>query len=158
MTTYADGNFKVFTLRIQGVNIDSVSLEDIGQYLSDFAELLGKDASPKFHSIRKGSIKLGAKVPTQREMDVKTRTFLLRTGDAPEDAVRAQQRISRRLGIHRARRATVVDQTDTKVIEIPIERPVSTVEVPSLSRAGSLQGKVIRIGGRQETVSVELQM
>lgn len=153
-----DGDFKVFTLHIEGVNIDNVTLEDIGQYLSDFAELLGKDASPRYHSIKRGSLTIGAKVLAEREIDVKTRGFLLRTGDAPEDAVRAQQRISRRLGIHRARRATLIDPMHTKVMEIPIERPLAEGnEVPSLQRSGSLQGTVIRLGGRLEVVPVEIQ-
>lgn len=39
-----------------------------------------------------------------------------------------------------------------------IIKPLSNIpNVPSLSRAGTLQGKIVRIGGRQDTVSVELQ-
>jgi hypothetical protein len=152
-----DGNFKIFTLHIEGVSIDNVTLDDIGHYLEDFAELLGKDASPRYHSIRKGSLKIAARVPAEREMDVKTRGFLLRTGEAPEDAIRARRKISKRLGIHRARKAILLDPSNAKVIEIPIERPASQVVVPALSRSGSVQGKVIRLGGKQDIVSVEIQ-
>lgn len=152
-----DGSFKVFTLHIEGVDIDNISLEDIGQYLTDFAELLGRDAAPRYHAIKRGSLTLAAKVPREREIDVKTRGFLLRTGDAPEEAVRARQRISKRLGVHRARKATLLDPSRDKVIEIPIDRPVAMVETPPLTRAGTVQGKVIRLGGRQDVVSVEIQ-
>src|ERR1700688_3096751 len=131
MARLEDGDFKVFTLHIEGVNIDNVTLEDIGQYLSDFAELLGKDASPRYHSIKRGSLTIAAKVRAEREIEVKTRGFLLRTGDAPEDAVRARQRISKRLGMHRARKATVLDPTHTKVMEIPIEKPQAQVDIPA---------------------------
>jgi hypothetical protein len=157
MARLEDGDFKVFTLHIEGVNIDNVTLEDIGQYLSDFAELLGRDASPRYHSIKRGSLTIAAKVPSANEIDVKTRGFLLRTGDAPEDAIRARQRISKRLGVHRARKATLLDPSKTKVIEIPIDKVVSQVEVPALARSGSLQGKVIRLGGKHDIVSVEIQ-
>jgi hypothetical protein len=151
-------DFRVVTLHIEGVNIDNLSLDDIGQYLADFAQLLGPDVNPRFHSIKRGSMTMGARVQREREIDVKTRAFLLRTGDAPEDAVRARERISRRLGIHRAKRATLLDSTNTKVIEIPIERPAPAPAVlPAISRAGSLQGKIIRIGGKQDIVSVEIQ-
>jgi hypothetical protein len=152
-----DGNFKVFTLEVKGVSIDNVTLEDVGQYLADFAALLGSDACPRFHSIRRSSMDFVAKVPIEREIDVKTRTFLLRTGDAPEDAIRAEARISKRLGIHRAKTATLLDQTNTKVMEIPIERPIPQIEVPALTRSGYLQGKIIRLGGKQDVVSVEIQ-
>jgi hypothetical protein len=148
----------MISLHIQGVNIDNLSLEDVGDYLSDFAGLLGKDVSPKYHSIKRGSLTISATVPVEREIDVKTRGFLLRTGDAPEDAVRARERLSRRLGINRAKRATLLDSSNGKVIEIPVEKPGETAPpVPSVLRAGSLQGKVIRIGGRQDIVSVEVQ-
>jgi hypothetical protein len=152
-----DGS-KVVTLYIQGVNVDNLSLEDIGQYVSDFAELLGKDVEPKYHSITRGSLRIRARVPFDREIDVKTRGFLLRTGDAPEEAVRARQRISRRLGLNRAKRATLLDSSQGKVIEIPVEKPASiAIPVPAFIRAGSLQGRIIRIGGKQDMVSVELQ-
>jgi hypothetical protein len=158
MARLQDGDFKIFTLYIQGVNIDNIALEDIAAYLADFSELLGKDVSPRFHSIRRGSLKLGAKVKSERAIDVKTRGFLLRTGDAPEEAVRARERISRRLGLHHAKKATLLDPDQSKVIEIPIERPSGEfVDVPGLRRAGSLQGKVIRVGGTRDTVTVDLQ-
>jgi hypothetical protein len=149
---------RVVTLYIQGVNIDNLSLEDIGEYVSDFAELLGRDVEPKYHSITRGSMKIRALVPFDREIDVKTRGFLLRTGDAPEDAVRARERISRRLGRNHAKRATLLDSAQSKVIEIPVEKPASPApSVPGLTRAGSLQGKIIRIGGKQDLVSIEIQ-
>src|SRR5271157_306382 len=158
MSSQANGFSRVVTLLIQGVNIDNLTLEDIGQYLADFADLLGKDVEPKYHSIRRGSLALRAKVPAAREIDVQTRGFLLRTGDAPEDAVRARERISRRLGVNRAKRAVLLDSAQSKVIEIPVERPAETLpKVPSFMKAGSLQGKIIRIGGKQEIVSVEVQ-
>jgi hypothetical protein len=149
---------RVVTLYIQGVNIDNLSLEDIGEYVSDFAELLGRDVEPKYHSITRGSMRIRALVPFDREIDVKTRGFLLRTGDAPEDAIRARERISRRLGRNHAKRATLLDSAQSKVVEIPVEKPASAAApVPSLTRAGSLQGRIIRIGGKQELVSVEIQ-
>ena len=152
------GNFRVFTLHVEGVNIDNISLEDISAYLHDFAELLGKDAHPRYHNITRGSLTVAARVALDKEIEVKTRGFLLRTGDAPEDAVRAKDRISRRLGVHRARKATIIDPENTKLIEIPIERPVEgVIKLPSLRKAGSVQGKVIRIGGTKELVSVEIQ-
>ena len=110
-----DGS-RVVTLYIQGVNVDNLSLEDIGEYVSDFAELLGRDVEPKYHSITRGSLRIKARVPWDREIDVKTRGFLLRTGDAPEDAVRARERISRRLGRNHAKRATLLDSAQSKVI------------------------------------------
>ncbi|MGO9258552.1 MAG: hypothetical protein ACLQU1_19875 [Bryobacteraceae bacterium] len=158
MSGQVDGRSRVVTLKVQGVNIDNLSLEDIGEYLADFAELLGKDVEPRYHSIRRGSFVMRAKIPTEREIDVKTRAFLLRTGDAPEGAVRARERIARRLGINRAKSAVLLDSAQSKVIEIPVEKPIETAtKVPGFIKAGSLQGKIIRIGGRQETVSVEIQ-
>jgi hypothetical protein len=155
----SDGAFRVVSLYVQGINIDALSLVDVGEYLADLAKLLGGDASPRFHGIkRSGSMTLSARIAAEHEIDVKTRGFLLRTGGAPEDAVQAEDRISKRLGIHRARRATLLDSRGAKIIEIPIEKPAPvTPSIPNLNRAGSLQGKIMRIGGKQDIVSVEIQ-
>lgn len=151
-------NFRILTLHIEGVNIDKLPLEDLGAYVTDFADLLGKEVEPRYDSIKRGSLTLRARVPFDREIDVKTRGFLLRTGDAPEDAVRARERLSKRLGLNRAKRATLLDSSKSKVIEIPIERPSpQQTNIPSLERSGHLQGTVIRVGGKQDIVSVELQ-
>jgi len=153
-----DPRFRILTLHIEGVNIDKIPLEDIGAYVSDFADLIGRDIEPRYHSIKRGSLTLRARVPSDREIDVKTRGFLLRTGDAPEDAVRARERLSKRLGINHAKRATLLDSSKSKVVEIPIERPSpQDATIPSLERSGYLQGTVIRVGGKQDIVSVELQ-
>ncbi len=154
----SDSDFRVVTLHIEGVNIDNLPLEDIGAYLEDFASLLGEDVQPRYHSIKRNGLILKAKIPASREIDVKTRGFLLRTGGAPEDAVRARERISMRLGIHHAKKAALLDSASVKIVEIPIDKPaVPAPIIPGLIKAASLQGKVIRIGGRQDPVSVEIQ-
>lgn len=151
-------NFKVFTLHIEGVNLDSVPLHEVGEYIADLAQLLGKDVDPKFAGVTKGSINVRAKVPVEHEMDVRDRGFQLRVGDAPHEAEQAKQRLSHRLGKHRAKRATLVDAKNTKVIEIPvINISTETLNLPLLQQRGSLQGQVIRVGGRKDTVSVEIQ-
>lgn len=147
--------YRLFTFYVQGVNIDNVPLEDIAAFVEDFAKLLGKDAVPKFHSIRRGSLIVGARVPRDREVVVVERTFLLRTGGAPLDAVQAHQRISNRLGEYQARSARILDDTKAKILEFPIQRPFD--QLPSLTKSGSLQGKIIRLGGTKAIVPVELQ-
>ncbi|MFN7996983.1 MAG: hypothetical protein U0Q18_25440 [Bryobacteraceae bacterium] len=150
--------FSILTLHVEGVTLDNLELDDIAEYLTDFAKLIGTDSNPRFHSIRRGSLSLKARVPADREIDVKTRAFLIRTGDAPEDAIKARDRISRRLCQNRGRRATLLDSGNAKVIEIPVHRVEPAFQpVPPSTRAGTLQGQIIRLGGKQETVSVELQ-
>src|SRR5687768_8308532 len=137
----SDSDFKIFTLHIEGVNIDNVPLAEIGDYITDLAQLLGKDVQPKFAAITRGSIKLKAKIPREHEIDVKMRGFKIRAGEGPEEAVRARQRISQRRGKHRARKATLVDETNTKVIEIPVlATPSEGPNVPLLNKAGTIQG------------------
>ena len=51
----------------------------------------------------------------------------------------------------------LLDSVQTKVMEIPIEKPLPQIATPALTRSGTLQGKVIRLGGRQDIVSVEIQ-
>ncbi|MBL8232945.1 MAG: hypothetical protein JNL98_30880 [Bryobacterales bacterium] len=151
-------SFKIFALHIEGVNLDNVPLHEVGEYIADLAHLLGKDVDPKFAGVTKGSINVRAKVPVEHEMDVRNRGFALRVGDAPDEAERAKQRISQRLGKHRAKRATLVDAKNNRVIEIPVMKiSTETLNLPLLQQKGSLQGQVIRVGGRKDPVSVEIQ-
>jgi hypothetical protein len=157
MARSVDGRFKTISFYIEGVKLDSFSLAEVAEYVADFAKMIGQEVEPRFESFRNGSARLCVKIPREHEYDVKTRGFLLLNGEAPEDALRAQERISRRLGMHKAKRATIRDSSNNKLIEIPIDRTPAVQSMPSLAKSGSLQGQIIRIGGKQETVPVDLQ-
>jgi len=150
--------FKVFTLRIEGVNADNIPLEDIGAYLIDLSVIIGKEYTPRFHGIKRGSLLLSTKTPNEDEGSVKHRLSLVKTNDAPQDMVAAQIRISERLGVHRAKKAALLDSANNKVLEFPVIRPsVESYSIPRISKAGTLQGKIIRIGGRKDDVPVDIE-
>lgn len=149
--------YRVFTMRVEGVNLDSLSLTDVAGYLHDFADLIGAESKPRFHGITRGSARFAARVPKEDEPQVRTRGLSLKTGDAPDEAIQAQSRISQRLALHRAKRATILDHNRDKIVEIPIAEPLIASSMQSAYKQTSLQGRVIRIGGKQNIVPVEIQ-
>jgi len=150
--------FKIFTLRIEGVNADNIPLEDIGAYLADLSVIIGKEHAPRLHRIKRGSLLLSTKIPNENEGDVKYRLSLVKNNDAPQDVAAVQKKISERLGCHRAKKATLLDPSNNNVLEFPVIRPsTESYNIPSILKAGTLQGKVIRIGGKRDDVSVDIE-
>lgn len=47
MNDKSESDFRIVTLRIDGVSVDKLSLSDIGAYLEDFADLLGEEVYPR---------------------------------------------------------------------------------------------------------------
>ena len=150
--------FKIFTLRIEGVNADNIPLEDVGAYLLNLSAIIGKEYSPRLHKITKGSLDLATKVPEKDEICVRTRLALVKSSDAPQDLITSQRKISELLGYHKARKATLLDPSNKKVLEFPVIRPLAdSSNIPKIPATSALQGKVIRIGGKNDDVTVDIE-
>jgi len=148
----------VFFLRIDGITPRKMALSDLGQYMLDFVRLLGAEQCPRFYRIKQNCTSIGARLPREREVDTRQRLFLVRNGEGPQEALNAQSSIALRMGKSRAKGGVVTDYQGTRLIEIPV--PVIAPAAPSLpvlTRAGSLQGQVIKIGGKQEVVPVQIE-
>jgi hypothetical protein len=148
----------VFVLKIDGIMPAKMKLDALGLYMVDFANLLGADQSPRFHRITKSSTDIGARVPRERETDAKNRIFLVRNGEGPYDARQAYESLSLRLALDGAKGAAVIGPEGSGIIEIPVSTIAPPpVAIPAFTRAGSLQGQVIKIGGKQEIVPVQIE-
>ncbi len=58
-----DPNYKIITFHVEGVKLENFTLTDIGDYVSDFGQLVGRDVEPRFHSLKNGSMTLNIQVP-----------------------------------------------------------------------------------------------
>jgi len=158
MAPRASKGFKTFTLYIEGVNANNIPLDDIGWYLIDLAAIIGKENAPRIQNVRNGSLRLATKIQDRDEDDVRARLLLIKSDDAPQDLIASQRNISERLGRHKARRATLLDPSQNNVLEFPVVRPAMEIyDIPRISQAGELQGKIIRIGGKNEDVAVDIE-
>ena len=60
----SDRDYRIVSLHIQGVNIENLPLNDMGEYLADFANLLGADVAPRFDSIKR----TGSRSPSKNRL------------------------------------------------------------------------------------------
>jgi hypothetical protein len=151
----ADG---VFFLKIDGITPTRMKLDILGQYMVEFAKMLGAEQCPRFYKIKRSSTKIGARVPVERDPDVRNRLFLVRNNEGPNDGRSARDRLSERLALDHATGATVIDSLDSNLMVIPVAAvDAPTNVVPVVTKAGSLQGQVIKIGGKQEVVPVQIE-
>jgi hypothetical protein len=149
---------KVFFLKIEGITPARMKLDVLGEYMVEFARMLGADQCPRFYRIKKSSTSIGARVLPEREVDARNRIFLVRNGEGPQEARTAHETMSTNLARDHAKGASVIDPQGSEIIVIPVatvQAPLSSI--PALTKAGSIQGQVIRIGGKQEIVPVQIE-
>lgn len=148
----------VFFLKINGITPQKMRLDDLAEYMLDFSKLLGAEHSPRFYRVTKSSTNIGAAIPREDEPDTKNRLFLVKSGHGPQEALTAKENVSSRMGRNMAKGASVIDHSGSALIEIPVAMPLPTLPTsPVFTRAGSIQGEVIRLGGKQEVVGVQIE-
>jgi hypothetical protein len=128
------------------------------QYLSDIATLFGEDGHVHLVKIESGSVSPVVLVDWESEPKVLNRIQRVKTGEGPEEAMRAIENINARLRDDNTS-ANLVGPSNTKVIEFPGVRLklAKPIEWPSINQGGTLFGVPIAIGGKNDPVPVHLQ-
>lgn len=144
-----------FALRVRGVTPGSIPLARLGEYLREFAELLGTRQSVHFAGVVKGSAVLRAYVDEPAKIDATRRLLASRDGSASKDVLEHAAKIDRFMREDGARGE--IKHRDGNVLYV-FEGKSQEIAQPeiTLSQEGELVGQVIRIGGRDETVPLLL--
>jgi hypothetical protein len=127
----------------------------LAMYLEHLSALFGNPERVHFDKLRKGSAIVQARVEGPAVPKVLDRLVSVSKGEAPEDVTRACRELNRMLRIDnatgalkKAKGATIINFPGRKT---PITEAVKVVEV------GSLEGILIRVGGKDETLPVWLE-
>ncbi|MDF2600222.1 MAG: hypothetical protein K0Q54_3045 [Methylobacterium brachiatum] len=141
----------------------TLPMQRLGEYLIELAALYGEQANVHFKRIRKGSAVLVSRIDEPAVPKVLDRLAAVSRLDAPKDIRRAFETIDRMLAADNAR-ATVKVVTpalnwaaSTSMIVFPGRGRSEAVDFGAVRRAGFLDGELIRIGGKDETVHLQLQ-
>lgn len=148
-----------YKFRIEAYSPETIPMARLAEYMMDMATLLGNRESVHFIKLEAGSTTLVQRVEYEAVPKVRTRINSVRNRTAPEDAINAYQRIDKRLLEDNA--VGVVEALEdiskpTKVIEFP-GRERKVAEFDDIPQPGSLDGLLIRVGGKDETVPVYLE-
>jgi hypothetical protein len=135
---------------------ETLPMERLADYVAALAKLLGKQASVHFRSIEPGSAVLVASIEPPAQPKVRERVAAVRDGYGPTDARKAFTDLDEML---RKDNATGVLSDGAGGIVVPFpgrDRPEPLVYGP-FREDGTIDGQLIRVGGKDETVPVHLR-
>ncbi len=140
---------------IDACDPDTLPMSDLAEYMADLARLLGSEEQVHFVRLEAGSTVLVQQVERQAAPEVKRRIHELAAPTAPEDAIRAFAALNRRLAKDGAT-GSLLEGVDTEIIRFPGREHSPGLTFGAFNQLGVLDGVLIRIGGRDDTVPVHL--
>ena len=147
---------EVYELYIDTLTPATISMARLAEYMADFAELLGHEEHVHFEAVKPGSLSLTSRVEPIAQNKVRRRVDEVRYGNGPKAAVKAYQSLDNRLAEDNA--AGRIVHRAAKVIEFPGRTRVVERSLGPVEQSGTLDGEVIQIGGRDETINVHLKI
>ncbi len=145
----------VYELYIDAFTPETIPMARLAAYLASFAELLGHPEHVHFGRLKSGSVGVAAIVDEIAQRKVEKRMEEVRYGVGSQPARRALKSIDDQLAEDNA--IGRICRGKAKLIEFPGRtRPVEGRLGP-VEQAGTLDGEVIQIGGRDETINIHLK-
>ena len=139
-----------------GYTPDTLPMERLGEYVAVLARLLGELPNVHFRGIEAGSAVLVATIDLPAQPKVRDRLVSVRQGGGPSDARKAFADLDEMLRKDNAT-GTLGDGAGGVVLPFPgRNRPEPLVYGP-FREDGTIDGQLIRVGGKDETVPVHLR-
>jgi hypothetical protein len=147
-----------YRFRIDAFTPDTIPMWRLAEYMQDLAALLGEREHVHFARLEAGSTVLVQKIDPESALKVQARVQAIKPVDeeGPEDALRAYRAIDRRLAEDNAV-GYLCGQDGAEIIRFPGRDKLQPLSFGAFRQPGSLDGVLIRLGGKDETVPVHLQ-
>jgi hypothetical protein len=149
------GEETIYELYIDAFRPETIPMARLAEYMAEFSELLGNGDHVHFSGLKKGSVSLAAGVEDVAVRKVEKRLDEVRFGVGPQAAHKALRSIDDLLAADGA--VGQILRGKAKIIEFPGRtRPVEDKIGPVIQNS-SLDGEVIQIGGRDESINVHIK-
>jgi hypothetical protein len=145
-----------YRLKIDVFSPDSLPMSRLAEYMAELARLLGEQERVHFSHMEKGSAVLVSSIEDPAVPKVGERLYRVRDGQGPKDAMQAYQALDGLLAKDNAV-ASLTGDGGTEIIAFPGRTRPKPVRYGPFREEGSLDGTVIRIGGRDDTIPVLLK-
>ena len=142
-----------YMLRIMR-NPDRIPMERLGEYVREFARLLGVENAPRFKGIKKASTGLKAYIPPAREREVTIRLCQAKS-DPSSRAAKIRQVIEDMLGKDAINDAQLLDSKENVVIQLRGES--DDFQTERLQQKGIVDGVVTGVVGADDTMTLHLR-
>lgn len=146
-----------FVLRISdSFSPETIPMSRAAEYLGEYARLLGENENVHFERISEGSVHMHAFVEDPAAPKVRQRLSSILSPNAPEDVLRAFQRLDEMLAKDNAI-GQIVDGNGKELLAFPGRlRPKPAVYGP-FDQEGFIEGEIVRIGGTDNTIHITLR-
>ena len=144
-----------FTFRIDSFTPETLPMARLAEYLAHLAALYGSVERVHFDKIKKGSAILQAVVDESAIPKVFQRLQSVKNGDPDAEAKKAYMALDRLLRNDNAV-GTISREKGGKILEFP-GRTAPAPEMYTMTQATTIDGVVIKIGGKDETIPVTLR-
>lgn len=135
---------------------DTLPMSRLAEYMADLARLFGRAERVHFVRLEPGSTVLVQRIEPEAAPEVSNRIRALAHGEAAGDAVRAYKALNRRLAGDDAV-GSLRDGGGAEIIRFPGREPRPLLTFGPFNQDGVLDGVLIRVGGRDDTVPVHLR-
>jgi hypothetical protein len=135
---------------------DTLPMARLAEYMADLANILGESTHVHFVRLDPGSVGLVHAVDDSVMAAVRDRLMRVHAGTAPLEAMAAYRNINRRL-LYDNGIGVLEDDAGAEIIEFPGRDAAQPLDFGAFNQVGSLDGRIIAIGGKDETVPVRLQ-
>jgi hypothetical protein len=144
-----------YRLKIDVFNVDSLPMSRLAEYMATLAQLLGEQERVHFLRLEPGSTVLVSSIEDTAVPKVQDRLQQVRGGHGPKDAMQAYENLDTLLAKDNAV-AALTAEGGAEIIAFPGRTRPKPVRYGPFREDGSLDGVVIRVGGRGDTIPVLL--
>lgn len=144
-----------YDFRMDAWKPDTLPMARLADYLAELAVLFGNKEHVHFMKVRKGSAIQEIMVDPVAETKVSTRLHLAAGAEAPDDIARANRKINRMLREDNASGGLRL-KGGARILDFP-GRKTPLAEEAIVYEVGELDGVVIKIGGKDDSVPALLE-
>jgi hypothetical protein len=145
---------------IDAYSPETIPMAKLAEYMADFAALLGKEHAVHFDHLENGSTKIVSRVEFEDVPKVTARLTEIRNGTASKELARLVTQIDDRLANDNAIGRVLFKEGERGTAELLAfpgrDRPKAQSYGP-FNQEGHLDGVLIAVGGKDETISIRLQ-
>jgi hypothetical protein len=136
---------------IKAYSPDRIPMSRLAEYMSDLADLLGEKTAVHFVRLEEGSTALAYRVEPEAKPKVRDRVHALTFREAPVEALRAFDRLDRRLRLDNGF-GYIAEPDGATVIEFPGVRRLTHQPYSAFWQPGHLSGVVVLVGSKRGLV------
>jgi hypothetical protein len=133
----------------------TIPMARLAEYMRELADIFGEPTAVHFDRLEKGSTALLSKVDHEAIPKVRNRVMAVRRREGPSEGMRAYRAINKLLRDDNAIAHLKEKTNDATVIRFP-GREEAEEAFPSVRQQGSVDGVIVGVGGKDQTVHIRL--